>query len=184
MDTSKPVIVTDDERALVNAITSSFPDAKHVLRTRHMRQNVNQKLTDASVDKSDRKMLLNKILGEDGIIIANDTICFEEKCKEVETLSQSVSQSFLWHFQKRVKECLDKNRKESELVSPQADKQWTNNNCESLNHVLKQYIEWKSQPLLELIEAIQELVDVQFKDLRRSFVGTGQFKLADIHSLL
>ena len=79
MDTNKLVIGTDDERALVNAITSSFSDAKHVLCTRHMRQNVNQKLTDASVDKSDRQMLLNKIFGEDGIINANDTICFEEK---------------------------------------------------------------------------------------------------------
>ena len=66
VDTSKLVISTDDEKALVNAITSSFPDAKHVLCTRHMRQNVNQKLTDAFVDKSDRHMLLNKILGEDG----------------------------------------------------------------------------------------------------------------------
>lgn len=73
-----------------------------------------------------------------------------------------------------------KKRKEPELVS-QADKQWTNNNYESLNHVLKQNIEWKTQPLLDLLEVIRELVDVQFKDLRRSLVGTGQFKLADTH---
>ena len=73
-----------------------------------MRQNVNQKLTDAFVDKSDRHMLLNKIFGEDGIIKANDTICFEEKCEEVETFSQSVSQPFLRYLQKRVKENLDK----------------------------------------------------------------------------
>lgn len=97
-------------------------------------------------------MLLNKIFGVDGIINANDTICFEEKCEEVETLSQSVSPPFLRYFQKRVKESLDKKRKEPELVS-QADKQWTNNNYESLNHVLKQNIEWKSQPLLDLTEA-------------------------------
>ena len=116
VDTSKLVISIDDERALVNAITSSFPDAKHVLCTRHMRQNVNQKLTDAFVDKSDRQMLLNKIFGEDGIIKANDTICFEEKCGEVETFSQSVSQPFLRYLQKRVKENLDKKRKEPELA--------------------------------------------------------------------
>ena len=77
VDTSKLVISIDDERALVNAITSSFPDAKHVLCTRHMRQNVNQKLTDAFVDKSDRQMLLNKIFGEDGIVKANDTNQFK-----------------------------------------------------------------------------------------------------------
>ena len=160
MNTSILAIGTDDERALVNAITSSFPDAKHVLCTRHMRQNVNQKPTDASVDKSDRQMLLNKIFGEDCIINANDIICFEEKCEEVETLSQSVSQPFLRYFQKRVKENLVKKCMEPELVS-QADKQWTNTNCESLNHVLKQNIEMKSQPLLDLIEAIPELVSLR-----------------------
>lgn len=35
--------------------------------------------------------------------------------------------------------------------------------------------------MLDLIEVIQELVDIQFKDLRRSLVETGQFKLADTH---
>ena len=180
VDTSKLVIGTDDERALVNAITSSFSDANHVLCTRHMRQNVNQKLTDAAVDKSDRQMLLNKIFGEDGIINADDTVCFEEKCEEVEAASQSVSQPFLRYFKKRVKDNLNRKRKEPELIS-RADKQWTNNNCESLNHVLKQNIEWKSKPLLDLIEAIYELVEVQFKDRRRSLVGTGQFKMADTH---
>ena len=178
VDTSK--LVLDDEKAMVNAITSSFPDSKHVLCTRRMRQNVNQKLTDAAADKSDRQMLLNKIFGEDGIINADDTVCFDEKCEEVESLSQSISQSFLRYFQKRVKDNLNKKRQEPELVS-QADKQWTNNNCESLNHVLKQTTEWKSQPLLDLIQSIQKLVDVEFKDLRRSLVGTGQFQFAETH---
>ena len=82
-------------------------------------------------------MLLNKIFGNEGIINADDTVCFEEKCEEVETLSQSISQSFLRYFQKRVKDNLDKKCKEPENVM-QAHKQWTNNNCESLKHVLKQ----------------------------------------------
>ena len=130
--------------------------------------------------QSDRNLLLNKIFGDDGIINADDTVCFEEKCEEVETLSQSISQSFLRYFQKRVRDNLDKKGKEPDNVT-QADKQWTNNNCESLNHVLKQKNDWKSKPLLDFVQSVQELVTVQFKDLKRSLVGAGQFKLADTH---
>ena len=64
------------------------------------RQNVNQKLTDAAVDKADKNMLLDKMFGEDGIINADDTVCFEEKCEEYESLSQSVSEPFLRIFRK------------------------------------------------------------------------------------
>ena len=61
------------------------------------------------------------------------------------------------------------------------DRQWTNNNCESLNHVLKQTIDWKSQPLMDLIESVKERVESQFKELRRSIVGMGKFMLAESH---
>ena len=89
---------TDDEKAMVNAITSSFPDSKHILCTRHLRLNANQKLTDAAVDKSDCNTILDKIFGDGGIIDADDTVCFEERCEEVKTLSQSISQAFLSLF--------------------------------------------------------------------------------------
>ena len=143
-------------------VTSSFPDSKHILCTRHLRQNANQKLTNAAFDKSDRNMILDKIFGDGGIIDADDTVCFEEKCEEVETLSQSISQTFLRYFQKRLRDSLQKKRADLDVLI-EADKHWTNNNCESLNHVLKQAIEWKSKPLIDFIETAQELVQVQFE---------------------
>jgi hypothetical protein len=40
----------------------------------------------------------------------------------------------------------------------------------------------RSQPfLLDFIEAVYDVVDLQYKDLRRSLVGTGQYRLADPH---
>jgi hypothetical protein len=39
----------------------------------------------------------------------------------------------------------------------------------------------RSQPLLDFIEAVYDVVDWQHKDLRRSLVGTGQYRLADTH---
>jgi hypothetical protein len=37
------------------------------------------------------------------------------------------------------------------------DKRWTNNNSESLNHALKRAIDWKSQPVLELVNIVKNL---------------------------
>lgn len=122
-----------------------------MLCTRHLRQNANQKLTDAAVDKSDRNMILDKMFGDGGIIDTDDTVCFEEKCEEVETLSQSISQTFLRYFQKRLRDNLQKKRADPDILI-EADKHWTNNNCESLNLVLKQAIEWKSKPLIDFIK--------------------------------
>ena len=61
------------------------------------------------------------------------------------------------------------------------DRQWTNNNCESLNHILKQTFDWKSQPLMDLIESVKERVESQFKELRRSIVCMGKFRLDESH---
>lgn len=62
VDTSELVIRIDNEKAMVNAIKSAFPEAQHVLCTRHLRQNANQKLIDAAVDKYDKKLSWTKSL--------------------------------------------------------------------------------------------------------------------------
>ena len=49
-------------------------------------------------------------------------------------------------------------------------KTWTNNNSESLNHVLKQAIDWKSKRLLELVKILSDIEANQFKDLRRAIL--------------
>ena len=61
------------------------------------------------------------------------------------------------------------------------DKRWTNNNSESLNHALKRAIDWKSQPLLELVNIVKNLVDTQYKELLRSLVSMGQCRLSETH---
>ena len=106
VDTTKLVIGTDDERALVNAIKAAFPQSQHILCTRHLRQNASQKLTDDAVDKYDKGKILDKIFGDDGLLTADDTICFDERCEELESISQSISRNFLKYFQKRLKDIL------------------------------------------------------------------------------
>ena len=61
---------------------------------------------------------------------------------------------------------------------------WTNNNCESINHVLKQAIDWKSKSLVELVSFLEDLVTGQHKELRSALLGSGEYRLADTHNSL
>lgn len=59
---------------------------------------------------------------------------------------------------------------------------WTNNACESANHVLKQRTQWKLQHLPELIEKLRTLVMAQYVEADRAMIGRGDFSLAPTHS--
>jgi len=56
---------------------------------------------------------------------------------------------------------------------------WTNNNCESVNHVLKQAIDWKAQPLTDLVNTLHDIVKAQYRELERCLFGMGDFKLCE-----
>lgn len=179
-DMHRLVIGTDDEKAMVKAIQSAFPESTHVLCSRHLKQNVIHKLTDDAVNKSDRNSIINKIFGTEGILDADDTICFDEKCEDFEQYCTDKSEKFLRYFQDRLKMQL-KTKLNEPARHNKIDIDWTNNNSESINHVLKQSTDWKKKPLTELVSCIQEIVEGQFKDLRGAIIGTGEFRLSDTH---
>jgi len=54
---------------------------------------------------------------------------------------------------------------------------WTNNNCESINHILKQAIDWKAQPLTDLVDTLHGVVKSQYSEVQRSLFGVGDFEL-------
>ena len=180
-DKTKLVLGSDEELAIVNAITLAFPESTHLLCKRHLCQNTKQKLIDDSVDKADRQKNLGMIFHEDGLIDANDSICFDAKSEEIEKVSKDLSSKFHRYFQNKLKKNLQE-RVHQPIVSGVIDKPWTNNNSESLNHVLKQAIDWKSKPLLDLITILATLIETQFKDLRKSLVGVGEYKLSETHA--
>ena len=54
---------------------------------------------------------------------------------------------------------------------------WTNNNCESVNNVVKQYTQWRPQQLPDLISTLQDLVRSQFTHADRALCGRGEMIL-------
>lgn len=91
-----------------------------------------------------------------------------------------ISSKFHKYFSGRLKQNIQE-QWETESPPGYLDKSWTNNNSESLNHVLQRAIDWKSQPLLDLVNIVKNLVDTQYKELLRSLVSMGQYRLSETH---
>lgn len=46
-----------------------------------------------------------------------------------------------------------------------------------MNHVFKRAVDWKPQPLPELVRSLNDVVRIHFVDLRRAIYGTGNYQL-------
>jgi len=54
---------------------------------------------------------------------------------------------------------------------------WNNNNCESVNHMLKLAVDWKPQRVSVLVNLLRSVVHTQYTDIRRALCGQGEFQL-------
>ena len=59
--------------------------------------------------------------------------------------------------------------------------QWTNNACESINHVLKQRQQWKRHMLPDLVENLRSLISSQYAEADRAICGRGNYALRPSH---
>ena len=87
--------------------------------------------------------------------------------------------TFLDYFDRRVIPLLKLNMDTKEKTGlPKTVAPWTNNNCESANHFLKQAVQWKGQCLVQLIDTLHSIVKGQYKDLKRAIInGLGNFHI-------
>ena len=56
---------------------------------------------------------------------------------------------------------------------------WTNNNCESANHILKSATKWKLQDLPQFIETLHRIVKSEQEERCRAIRDTGNYRLSD-----
>ena len=170
---------SDDEKAMTSALKYAFPEATHLLCTRHLMGNVKDYLINkVGVPESLRRELMSKLFGDNGVVSADDSVVFDERMADVLQICNNKDAAlFVKYIDKRLKSALLEH-----VMKPRWDRQvqesWTNNNTESANHVLKCAIDWKPQPVVQLVEKLYGVIQTQQRDLRRSLTATGNYKLA------
>ena len=126
---------SDEEKALVKALKSSFPQSELTLCTRHLSENVSRHLR-SKVGANDKlsKQVISDLFGESGLIEADTTVDFTEKVTDVERKYEDLIGSYLTEkIIPTIKEYVYRARKTDSRIPLQ----WKNNCCESINHILK-----------------------------------------------
>lgn len=96
IDNTRLTIGSDEGNALLNAITIAFPEENHLLCKRHfIYQNTKQKLVDDSIDKPDRRKMLDLIFVMMFWLMQMTVFASDAKSKEIANLSKTLSYKFL-----------------------------------------------------------------------------------------
>jgi len=133
---------------------------------------------DATMGNKDRlrKKITDGLFGTDGVSSCVDVIAFDEAAEKFRhgTLQQAAPET-QQYIERRILALL--------RLNVSAGKSgWTNNNAESMNHVLKQMVQWRPQKLPELIANLRTLVEAQYTEADRALCGRGDFVLATSHA--
>ena len=172
-DHKKLIFGTDDEQALHKAALSTFPSSKHALCTSHLKTNLTQYLINkVGLEKKARKLLSEKIFS---VLDATDEVSFDLLCRKIVKECDIEFSGLASYLNSRFFPLLkDKVWKVSSLVGTE----WTNNNSESMNHVLKCKTEWKLKKLPDLITIIFELVTSMYVDVNKAVASIGPYELS------
>ena len=151
---SSPIFGSDEERALTKAIKHSFPDSHLLSCVRHLKSNTINYLTDKVGVTSDVRLeITNSIYGENSMAGATDDIIFEIRRDRTLALVEQHAPTFLTYFNTFITPKLKDNMR-TYNQHPTINPKWTNNNSESMNHILKLNNNWQSKPLADLINLI------------------------------
>ena len=123
--------------------------------------------------------LINKMFGPKGIIFDTNQLTFDFRVEDLQPLVEKAGDSFGKYFKTYLLKALRDKSKEDNVI--ETNKKWTKNNAESVNHMLKQRLQWKPRNLVDLLNILTEMVDGQYNELRRALGGLGDYKIAPIH---
>ena len=182
----------DGEPELIKAFSISFPNAVHLRCTNHLHQNCKGKLHALHIPKDLWKEFLADIIGvktgshfEMGLIDAQSEKSLWDAVRHLQGQWNNLEMGcILPRTQPQLHEWFCK-YKASEIVKcvlPQVSIKaglketchFTTNTSESLNHVIKQEVEWKENKLPILIEHLKSLTDRYHAELEKAIVGHGQ----------
>lgn len=167
------VFGSDEEKALLKAIAEVFDKSESTLCTKHLKDNFKRLCrTNAIAPKIESKLkhaIFEKLCdSKDGHEFDHVALSIKS---DVDQHAKVISE----HVDGLITKILDYVWKPSK--NGNVGLGWTNNACESFNHILKSVTQWKSLRMLDLIKRFEQISLVQQKDMMRAIFGEGNFRL-------
>ena len=90
------VVGSDEEKALVKAIKSSFPNSELTLCTRHLSENMSRHMRNkVGMKEKATKQVVDEIFGDNGLIEAHTTVEFTKQVNIIESKYQAMIGPYL-----------------------------------------------------------------------------------------
>ena len=177
------IIGSDEETALRKAIKNVFPDSSNILCSRHLKKFFENFLQNKiGLNKVFRTKFLKMIFGNTGLIHSKSVSEFEDNVKMIlNKISLLIPNSTkLENYLCGPRGFITSIR--TGVIEPsirhKLPPNWTNNNAESINHVIKSAINWKILTLPNLVDKLQRITDVQELEIVKVLQGIGNYSLA------
>jgi hypothetical protein len=164
---------------MTRAAHSSFPFSAQVLCTLHMKKNVTKHLRDKfGLSSRERIYLVSSLFGPDGLIDEENMVNFEVRGDFLKLKWPVTDISYL---NKICRQILDSLQLKWQGKIPG---NWSNNNAESKNHVLKQMVNWRPEQLPKLVDILKDNAISMQLEVERALISRGEFQLCHEHQYL
>ena len=190
--TNLKVYGTDGEQAITNAASEAFPFAVHLRCANHLKDNITDHLRKMLLPDAVVKDVLRDIFGtcsEKGLIHATARE-FDAKLSVLENHWEILEKQhditspkiFKW-FRLHVAPIIRDNMNTELLQSlGLGGERYTQNNSESVNAIIKRYVNFQKQDLLQFVNDLEECVQEQQNEVDKAILGLGRWSLADNYS--
>ena len=128
--------------------------------------------------ESTRNDIISFIFGNDGLINCKDLVDFELGFLSLSNKLLEIAPNFVTYFENSLVPQLWEHVFKPKISTNSIPINWTNNNCESLNNILKLSTNWKVLKLPDLVEKMHSIVKLQYADMRRALHGHGNYEIA------
>ena len=119
-----------------------------------------------------RNEVISLIFGKPGLVNCKDQVDFELTCLSLSNKFLEITPNFVSYFENSLVQRIRYYVFNPRISTSWIPLNWTNNNCESLNNILKLSTNWKILKLPDLIEKMHSIVDT-----RQALHGHGNYEL-------
>ena len=131
------VVGSDEESALVNAAKVAFPSSNNLYCMLHAKDNVRHHLTTIGVPSAVSESVLARLFGSSGISESPDEYAMDNRIADLLQFVRLHNIDVVSYLQDRVLPKIANNNRLRWREQWIGQHQWTNNNCESANSLLK-----------------------------------------------
>ena len=185
-------IGTDREKAIFAGLHQCMPNARNILCTKHVRDNIERKLTDIGFGRKIKKAICCDIFGDEsghdlGLITATSVAEFDEKKAGLEkewngrekATGIKRKSTFFDYFARYVADDMKSSMiapvRETAGLSPQS--LYYNNDNESINSKIKRMVQRKRTDWPTFVKIMKQMCQIQSRNVDRSVFEEGPYRL-------